>query len=131
MNIAEEIKSRNISSADLLLVYPLYAKRLFAKMIRIRNTYRNYRSILKDIRSKRYPVEAILRSNGQKMVLNKNELAFIAYCNGYEKQLAYDFENDIVALTLNASFFSQGSNRENYYDDDNKNEGEIKLCGTI
>jgi FkbM family methyltransferase len=129
--MAEEINFRNISSIDLLLVYPLYAKRLVAKMTRIRNTFRNYRSILKDIRSKRYPVEAIMRSNGQKMMLNNNELAFIAYCNGYEKQVAYDLENDIVVLTLNASFFSQGSNRQNYYDDDNKKEGEIKLYGAI
>jgi FkbM family methyltransferase len=131
-NMVEGIKSRNISSMDLLLIYPLYAKRLLAKMIRIRNTFRNYRSILKDMRSKQYPVEAILRSNGQKMILNNTELAFIAYCKGYEKQVAYELENDIVMLTSNASCFSQGKNRQNYYDsDDKKKENQIKLYGAI
>lgn len=117
----------NVSFSDLLLAYPLYAKNLIAKIMKIHDAYQNYRSILRDIRFKRYPVEAVLRNNGRKVMLNNAELTFVASCNRYKGKIEYDLENDIVIIPYGINL--QGNGQKYYHDV--KKEDVVKLYGAI
>lgn len=119
--------ANNIGLVDLLGVYPLYYKRLIAKVIRIRNAYQNYRSILKSMRFKQYPMKAILRDTGKKLMLNDKELMFIASCHNHKDRITYDLENDTVFI-LPPSYLQIDEPQVPY---DNRDENDIRLYGAV
>ncbi len=80
------------------------------------------------MRFKRYPIEAVLRNNGHKMMLNNSELAFIASCNRYKGKIEYDLENDIVIIPCGRNPL-QGNGQKYYHGV--KKEDVVKLYGAI
>jgi FkbM family methyltransferase len=66
-------------------------------LMKYRNAYQNYLSVLKHIIQKRYPAEAILR-NGQEITLNGFEISYNLARLQDQNQIQYDIVNDIVQI---------------------------------
>jgi len=97
---------RNISTSDILFNYLSYFKNLniFKKIISFqayRRTYRNSFTVLTNLLTKRFPIDAILRNGNHIILRNSIEVQIPCGSNifgGRHEGIHYDIQNDVVTL---------------------------------
>ena len=86
----------NITFLDFFKSFFLYAKRYFLAFNRYRKSYKNYLSVLKQVKNQNFPITAILK-NGKTLILKSGpEAAIHAYGSNN-----FQINNDILKIKTN------------------------------